>query len=277
MSESDSIQDETIQANVPPGEQAPRGTAGQADTARPDASQAETVKMSSPVEAPDDGSQPTRQVAARPISETQPTVPVAPAGRAKAQPVSPLPAGGGEPLPFIRRGSRFQLPRFSMWMLIPVAGVGVLLILLGIALLLSSQNGLFSFSTPTPTATLTPTATSTRPPSPTPSPTHTAVPVTPTPVVPTATPRPDPTALEVGVLAKVTPPEGIKLKVRSSAGIGGELVGELEAGAQVKIVEGPQEANNLTWWKVDNGQGLVGWSAEGAGGETYLVPIGWAN
>ena len=77
-------------------------------------------------------------------------------------------------------------------------------------------------------------------------------------------------------MAKVTPPEGIKLKVRAAAGVAGQVLGELAADAQVKIVEGPTDANNLKWWKVDNGQGLVGWSAQGSGGDTYLTPVGWA-
>ena len=30
-------------------------------------------------------------------------------------------------------------------------------------------------------------------------------------------------------------------------------------------------------WKVEDGKGLVGWSAEGLGTDKYLVPVGWAK
>jgi hypothetical protein len=79
------------------------------------------------------------------------------------------------------------------------------------------------------------------------------------------------------VLAKVTPPEGIKLKVRDKASTAGAVLGELDATAQVTIVDGPTDANGITWWKVDTGKGLSGWSAEGVGGVKYLVPVGWAK
>ena len=98
-----------------------------------------------------------------------------------------------------------------------------------------------------------------------------------TPVPPTATPRPAPTALGKDVLARVTPPEGIKLKVRETASAAGKLLGELDKDAQVTIVDGPTDANGIKWWKVDNGKGLVGWSAEVLGTDKYLAPIGWAK
>ena len=112
-------------------------------------------------------------------------------------------------------------------------------------------------------------------------PTATRPPVTPTlrptPVPPTSTPRPAPTALGKDVLAKVTPPEGLKLKVRDQASGAGKVLGELDRDAEVAIVDGPVDANGLKWWKVDNRKGLTGWSAEGVGADKYLLPVGWAQ
>jgi hypothetical protein len=65
--------------------------------------------------------------------------------------------------------------------------------------------------------------------------------------------------------------------VRDNASTAGKILGELDANTQVTIVDGPTDANGITWWKVDNGNGLSGWSAEGVGGVKYLVPVGWAK
>lgn len=139
-------------------------------------------------------------------------------------------------------------------------------------------SGLTSTKTPTATATLAVTATRVFPPTATKiPPTPTPVPPTAPPAPPTATPRPAPTALGKDVLASVAPPEGFKLKVRETASATGKVLGELDKGAQVAILEGPTDANGIKWWKVDNGQGLVGWSAEGVGTDKYLTPVGWAK
>jgi len=164
-----------------------------------------------------------------------------------------------------------------MVMLIGAIAVLILLVLILIGVLLTAKNGvvagLFATKTPTATPTRAATPTSSFPPTFTPTP----VLPTATPVLPTNTPRPAPVALEKNVLANVTPPEGIKLKVRDNASTAGKILGELDANAQVTIVDGPTDANGITWWKVDNGKGLSGWSAEGVGGVKYLVPVGWAK
>ena len=59
--------------------------------------------------------------------------------------------------------------------------------------------------------------------------------------------------------------------------VGGRIAGRIGYNAEVAIVDGPTDANGITWWKVDNGKGLVGWSAEGVGGVKYLIPVGWAK
>jgi hypothetical protein len=163
-------------------------------------------------------------------------------------------------------------------MLVGVVAVLVLLALILVAVILArSGPSLLASLNPTKAPTVTrrslATATSAFPPTFTPAP-PTAIP---TPRPPTATPRPAPTALGKDVLAKATPPEGLKLKVRKSASSAGDVLGELDLNAEVAITDGPTDANGITWWKVDNGKGLVGWSAEGVGGVKYLIPVGWAK
>ncbi len=81
----------------------------------------------------------------------------------------------------------------------------------------------------------------------------------------------------MNVLAKVTPPEGAKLKVRDKPSVAGAVLGKLDQGAQVVILEGPTRADGLVWWRVDNRERLAGWSAEGVGDVQYLAPVGWAR
>ena len=164
-------------------------------------------------------------------------------------------------------------------MLVGAIAVLILLVLILIGVLLTSKNSVVTglFVTKTPTATPTRAATPTSPFPPTLTPSRVPPTATATPAPPTNTPRPAPVALAKDVLAKVTPPEGIKLKVRDSASTAGKILGELDLNVQVTIVDGPTTANGITWWKVDNGQGLSGWSAEGVGGVKYLVPVGWAR
>ncbi len=164
-------------------------------------------------------------------------------------------------------------------MLIGAIAVLILLVLILIGVLLTSKSGVVAglFATKTPTATRTRAATPTSPFPPTFTPTRVLPTATATLAPPTNTPRPAPVALAKDVLAKVTPPEGINLKVRDSASTAGKVLGELAKDVQVAIVDGPTDANGITWWKVDDGKGLVGWSAEGVGGVKYLVPVGWAK
>lgn len=177
-------------------------------------------------------------------------------------------------------GPLARLSSSRVYVLIGVVGVLILLALILVGVILAKNGPAFLASltgskTPAPTATRAASPTSVFPPTVTPVPPTPTVPPTATP--PTATPRPAPTALAKDVLASVTPPEGIKLKVRDKASATGNVLGQLDKDAQVAIVDGPTDANGITWWKVDDGKGLVGWSAEGLGTVKYLVPVGWAK
>jgi hypothetical protein len=86
---------------------------------------------------------------------------------------------------------------------------------------------------------------------------------------PTAAPA-QPGALAVGGTAKVTVTGG--LNMREQADRQSRQVGKLNSGAIVTIIGGPSQADDYTWWQVDDGKGLKGWVAEGSGADKWLVP-----
>ncbi len=132
-------------------------------------------------------------------------------------------------------------------------------------------------STPTPTATHTPTATSTptstNTPSSTPtataSPTHTITPL------PTATytatslpivscPGALPSQLYIGVEGIVLSEDNRPVNVRSGPGKNGVQMDKLRPGERFTVTEGPTCADNLAWYHINYGGGvLTGWIAEG--------------
>jgi hypothetical protein len=81
------------------------------------------------------------------------------------------------------------------------------------------------------------------------------------------------TRLQVGDRAIVTP--GDANWVRSSPEKGGNTIGKLYPGDDVKVVEGPACADNLVFWKVENAKlpGGEGWTAEGDGINYFLEPL----
>ncbi len=94
----------------------------------------------------------------------------------------------------------------------------------------------------------------------------------PTPA-PTATFTPTPipgTALAVGQQARVTAPAG--LNFRDVPATSGQLLGQLGTGQLLDLIDGPIEADGFVWWKVDDGQGNVGWGAEGDNETEWLSP-----
>jgi hypothetical protein len=120
----------------------------------------------------------------------------------------------------------------------------------------------------------------------TPAPGNTATPLidlqaTPIPLAVADTPTPEPTAtftptplpgtaLAVGQPARVTAPAG--LNMRDRAATGGALLLQLSTNQRVTVVEGPVDADNFRWWKVDDGLGNVGWVAESDGETNWLSP-----
>jgi hypothetical protein len=62
------------------------------------------------------------------------------------------------------------------------------------------------------------------------------------------------------------------LNVRDMARAKGKQVGRLNLNAVVTLLEGPVQADNLPWWKIDSGAGLTGWVAAGPANDPWLVP-----
>jgi uncharacterized protein YgiM (DUF1202 family) len=92
----------------------------------------------------------------------------------------------------------------------------------------------------------------------------------PTPTA-TFTPTPVPgSALAAGQPARVTAPNG--LNMRDQPNTGSNLLLRLAINQKVTVTEGPSSGEGYTWWKVDDGQGNIGWVAESDGETTLLSP-----
>ncbi len=86
------------------------------------------------------------------------------------------------------------------------------------------------------------------------------------PVEATATPAPVATAAPRQ--ARVLATGG--LNVRDAAAANAKQVGRLGANAVVTVLEGPTQANNYDWYRVDNGSGVTGWVAAGPANDPWL-------
>jgi len=111
----------------------------------------------------------------------------------------------------------------------------------------------------TPTATAKPAAT--------PLPTNTPVPPTATPPPATATATPAPHVM-VGATVMVSDTGGLDLRLRAGPGLDFVTLKIVQEGAQLLVLEGPQTADDHTWWRMREAQGVVGWAVE-----DWLVPV----
>ncbi len=94
---------------------------------------------------------------------------------------------------------------------------------------------------------------------------------TPEPIPPTATPAPVVGGtLTIGQPARVAAGGG--LNVRQAPSTAGVLVTRLGFGVRLSVLEGPTSADGYIWWKVDDGQGNVGWGAQGDGTDEWISP-----
>ena len=110
----------------------------------------------------------------------------------------------------------------------------------------------------------------TAPPSPTGVPT--SPPSAPT-SVPTFTPIPTPNVgvapeeITIGYYATVANTDGLGLTIRGGPSTQNVIVTVAEEGTTVFILDGPQEAENFTWWQLRMDNGLEGWAVA-----NYLEP-----
>ena len=68
--------------------------------------------------------------------------------------------------------------------------------------------------------------------------------------------------LFVGERAEVFTTEGDRLNLRSGPGLRFEILGKLDKGAFVTLLEGPRKQDGLAWWKVRTADGAEGWAVE---------------
>jgi len=128
-------------------------------------------------------------------------------------------------------------------------------------------------ATPPPLVAPTDT-TAARPSTPTLRPT---IPPTDTPM-PTATLRPPPEVITTGVRARVNISEGLGINLRDQPTLSGStVITQLVGGAQVDVIDGPEDVGDLRWWNVNGGAGKIGWVVEAFGGATWLVPVDWTD
>ncbi|NPV55800.1 MAG: protein kinase [Anaerolineae bacterium] len=137
-------------------------------------------------------------------------------------------------------------------------------------------------STPTRQATSSPLPASATAAAPTRTPTKART-LTPTPVfTATATAQPTwypcadapPSQLNVGMRAHVSLDPALANNVRASAGKSFQLLGKIQPGETVRIVNGPDCADTWVWWRIrSESSGLEGWTAEGDFEDHWLVPL----
>jgi len=139
-----------------------------------------------------------------------------------------------------RPGGRRGLP---LWPLL------VILLLIAVVII-SLWN---PFTPPTqPTVEAIPTVTSALP---TLAPFPTATPT------PQATPTP-PTEITVGGYVEVVGAEADELSYRSGPGLNFARLGIIKDGTILEVLEGPEEADGYTWWRLEDEDGFIGWAAD---------------
>lgn len=101
---------------------------------------------------------------------------------------------------------------------------------------------------------------------------------------PTPTPKPKPgeplcqsdypSRLKEGIKAYVNEEPPVPNRVRAEPNVQAEILGQIEPGDAMLIIEGPMCVDGWVWWKVRaDGSGLVGWTAEGSEKEYWLAPV----
>jgi Bacterial SH3 domain len=83
--------------------------------------------------------------------------------------------------------------------------------------------------------------------------------VSPTPVLPTATPTPNiPDAIAKDVYVAVVEAVNFRQEASTTA----QIIRTLGVGEVLQVIDGPVSANDRTWWKLRDPNGVEGWSAQ---------------
>jgi hypothetical protein len=130
----------------------------------------------------------------------------------------------------------------------------------------SSTYTMITASTSLPTKTLTPPSTPTlrTTVSPSPTRTETLIKIVDCPGAPEIT-------LKLGDWVMVSTDPPLPNMVRNRPGSNSELIGQVQPGENVLVVDGPQCEDNYTWWYVRSLNGLEGWTVEGDSSGYWLV------
>lgn len=85
---------------------------------------------------------------------------------------------------------------------------------------------------------------------------------------------PYPSQLQVGMRASVALDPPLPNRIRKKADINSSIVGYVDPGGEVEILEGPACSGGWTWWRVQQIDGpLTGWTAEGDKDGYWLIPL----
>lgn len=127
----------------------------------------------------------------------------------------------------------------------------VVILLLIVAVFITLWN---PFTPPTQPTVIIPTVT---PALPTVAPLPTATPT------PKPTPTPSvPTEISVGGYVKVVGAEADALSYRSGPGLNYARLTLVKDGTILEVLEGPEEADGYTWWRLEDEDEFIGWAAD---------------
>jgi hypothetical protein len=158
------------------------------------------------------------------------------------------------------RHAKRQAPILPPWALLAIVVGIVILLCVGLVLLVKGiqDGGAEETSVPTATATrqAVPTATWT----PSVLLTQTATPTVVLPIGPTTQPGPF-TEIAPGATVIVQGTGNVGLNLRAQPTTGAAIVITVKEGNTLTVVEGPQEADGLVWWKLRTSDGKEGWGA----------------
>jgi len=89
-----------------------------------------------------------------------------------------------------------------------------------------------------------------------------------------ACPASRPSALRPGEMASVAAFPDVANKVRQAPGLNAEQIGVVMPREQVEILDGPECADGLVWWRISApASRLTGWTAEGNEQSSWLLPV----
>jgi len=103
-------------------------------------------------------------------------------------------------------------------------------------------------------------------------------------IIPSPTPVPLPwqaceeaiylSRLQVGMQASVSADPPLANRVRSAPSLESTVIGSLEPGEEMEIIDGPGCSNQWVWWKVKSlSTDVIGWTAEGDQKGYWLIPL----